>query len=160
MRFAAFALALAAVPAFALAADSPPAAHPEAKPFGSPDSARGEVELALTTAIATDTRVILVFGANWCHDSRALAGWFATPRFATMLRDRYEIVWINVGDNPGEKDRNGDLARRFGLGAIKGTPTVLILNSKGKPRNLRGAPKWRNAASRSGDAIYDYFAKQ
>lgn len=161
MRLAAWALALAVVPAMALAADAPPAVNPEARPFPSPDKARGEVDMAVTAAVATNTRVILVFGANWCHDSRALAGWFATPRFAAMLRDRgYKVVWINVGDNPGEKGRNADLARRFGLGPIKATPTVLILDSNGRPANLADAPKWSNASTRTGDAIFDYFAKR
>ena len=95
-------------------------AHPEARPFGDPDRAGRDVAEALARARINGHRVILVFGANWCHDSRALAGWFATPRFAAMLSPRYEIVWIDVG----QKDRNLDLARRFGLEGIKGTPTV------------------------------------
>jgi hypothetical protein len=56
--------------------------------------------------------------------------------------------------------RNLDLARRFGLDGIKGTPTVLIVDDTGKPMNLRDVPKWSNARSRSTDAIYDYFAKE
>lgn len=144
--------------AFALPVMVAAAPHPEARPFGRPEQAPAEVQAALARAAATSRRVLLVFGANWCHDSRALAGWFATPRFKTMLADRYELVWINVGDAPGEKDRNGDLARRFGLAGIAGTPTVLILDAAGKPLNLSEAPGWKNAASRSGDAIYAAFA--
>ena len=146
------ALALA-VPA--LVASAP---NPEAKPFGAPEQAPEEVQAALTRVAANGHHVLLVFGANWCHDSRALAGWFATPRFATMLAARYELVWINVGDKPGEKDRNLDLARRFGLDGIKGTPTVLILDAAGKPLNLPAAPGWKNASTRSADAIYQAFA--
>ena len=72
------------VPALALAADRRP--YPEARPFGHPDRAQRDVAAALARAQPpTSHRVILVFGANWCHDSRALAGWFATPRFAAML---------------------------------------------------------------------------
>jgi thioredoxin-related protein len=160
VKLAAIALALGAVPALASAADPAAAARPEARPFGNPDAASKDVDAALIAAAATGKHVILVFGANWCHDSRALAGWFATPRFAAMLRDRYEIVWINVGDNLGEKDRNGDLARRFGLGPITKTPTVLIVDGEGKPLNLADAPSWANASTRSEDAIFRYFAKQ
>ncbi len=158
-RLAALALALLTVPAAALSADTPPVANPETRPFPAVDAAPTQVAAAMARAKANGHRVIIVFGANWCHDSRALAGWFATPRFATMLAARYELVWVNVGDVPGEKDRNGDLARRFGLDGIKGTPTVLILDSNGKPKNRGNAPKWRNAASRSADSIYDYFAR-
>ena len=148
------ALVLAAAPA--AADNAAPAAvpgHPEARPFGDPDRAGRDVADALARARANGHRVLLVFGANWCHDSRALAGWFATPRFAAMLSPRYEIVWIDVG----QKDRNLDLARRFGLDGIKGTPTVLMLDSAGKPLNLADAPRWHDASTRSEDKIYRYF---
>ncbi|MBN8808470.1 MAG: thioredoxin family protein [Sphingomonas sp.] len=143
-------------PVTAVARDAPPVAvaHPEAKPFGDPTKGPGDVAAVLARAKADGHRVILVFGANWCHDSRALAGWFATPRFRAMLAPRYVIAWIDVG----QKDRNLDLARRFGLDGIKGTPTVLVLDSAGKPLNLADAPTWHNASTRSETAIYDYFA--
>ncbi len=76
-----------------------------------------------------------------------------TPRFKAMLDPGYEIVWIDVG----QRDRNIDLARRFGLDGIKGTPTVLIVDGAGKARNLKDAPGWKNARSRSEAAIYSYF---
>jgi hypothetical protein len=129
--------------------------HPEARPFGDPDRAGRDIADAMVRAKANGHRVILVFGANWCHDSRALAGWFATPRFAAMLAPRYEIAWIDVG----QKDRNLDLARRFGLDGIKGTPTVLMLDATGKPLNLKDAPRWHDASRRSEDKIYRYFAR-
>jgi hypothetical protein len=129
--------------------------HPEARPFGHPDRGPRDVAAALERAKATGHRVILVFGANWCPDSRALAGWFATPRFADMLAPRYEVVWVDVG----KKDRNLDLARRFGLDGISGTPTVLVLDSAGKPVNLSDAPSWHDASTRTEEAIYAYFAR-
>ncbi|MDQ2879506.1 MAG: thioredoxin family protein, partial [Pseudomonadota bacterium] len=128
---------------------------PEAKPFGDPARAAADVAAALARAKANGHRIILVFGANWCHDSRALAGWFATPRFAAMLAPRYELVWIDVG----QKDKNLDLARHFGLDGIKGTPTVLVVDSDGHPVNLADAPSWHDASTRSEAAIYDYFAR-
>ena len=148
------------LPAAAPAPDASPVTapipgHPEARPFGHPDRAARDIAAAQERAKKSGHRVILVFGANWCHDSRALAGWFASPRFAAMLAPRYEIVWIDVG----QKDHNLDFARRFGLDGIKGTPTVLILDSAGKPLNLRDAPRWHDASTRSEDKIYRYFAR-
>lgn len=129
---------------------------PEAKPFGHPERADREVTAALARAAQNGHRVMLVFGLNACYDSRALAGWFATPRFRAMLAPRYEIVWIDVG----QQDKNLEIARRFGLDGIKGTPTVLVLDRTGRPLNLADAPTWRNAASRSADAIYAVFATE
>ena len=92
-------------------------------------------------------------GANWCHDSRGLAGWFAKPRFAAMLDAKYELVYVDVG----HRDRNLDIARRFGIADIKGTPTVLVLSSGGALLNRASAAQWRNAASRTEADIFAYF---
>tara|TARA_R110001599_G_scaffold336393_1_gene554129 strand:+ start:1510 stop:1998 length:489 start_codon:yes stop_codon:yes gene_type:complete len=127
--------------------------HPEASPFEESADATAQVDAALARALVADKRVILVMGANWCHDSRGLAGWFAQPRFAVMLEAKYELVYVDVG----HKDRNIDIARRFGLKSIKGTPTVLVLSSSGDLLNRQSAPKWRDAASRDEGDIFAYF---
>ena len=111
------------------------------------------MDAALARAQLSDKRVILVMGANWCHDSRGLAGWFAQPRFAAMLEAKYELVYVDVG----HRDRNIDIAQRFGLKTIKGTPTVLVLSPQGILLNPKSAPKWRNAASRTEEDIFSYF---
>jgi hypothetical protein len=127
--------------------------HPEARPFDESVNAGEQVDAALARAQLSDKRVILVMGANGCHDSRGLAGWFAQPRFAAMLEAKYELVYVDVG----HRDRNIDIAQRFGLKTIKGTPTVLVLSPQGILLNPKSAPKWRNAASRTEEDIFSYF---
>ena len=134
-------------------AEQAAAAHPEARPFDEAADATLAVEAALDRAAAANKRLILVMGANWCHDSRGLAGWFAQPRFATMLEAKYEVVYVDVG----YRDRNIDIAQRFGVETIRGTPTVLVLSSTGALLNRKSAPKWRDAASRDADDIFAYF---
>ncbi|MEQ1538760.1 MAG: thioredoxin family protein [Sphingorhabdus sp.] len=152
---------LAAAFALLLASPLPSAAkevevgQPEASPYDAKADAKAEVDAALARAKTGNRMAIIVMGANWCHDSRALAGWFAQPRFAAMIVSRYELVYVDVG----YKDRNIDIARRFGLKSIKGTPTVMIVNGNGKLLNKKDAPTWRNAASRSEQAIYKAFAE-
>lgn len=150
-----FALGLfLAVPAFAVVgADKTEAEHPEAKPYKKSAKASKNVDTALARAAETDKRVLLVMGANWCHDSRGLAGWFAEPHFAEMLKSKYEVVYVDVG----YRDRNIDIAQRFGIDVIKGTPTVLVLSPRGTLLNPKSAPTWRNAASRDEDDIFAYF---
>jgi len=130
--------------------------HPEAMPYGLEENsdAKENVSMALARAKAFGKRVILVMGANWCHDSRGFAGWLETPRLAKMASMKYETVYIDVG----YRDKNIDIAQRFGIEKIKGTPTVLVLSPEGKLLNPDSAPTWRNAASRSEDEIFDYFA--
>ena len=154
MRLLLLALAgLDFTPLSAALAEPAAADHPEARPFDQSANATEQVDAALARARISDKRVILVMGANWCHDSRGLSGWFAEPRFAAMLEPKYEIVYVDVG----QKDRNIDIARRFGIKSIKGTPTVLVLSPRGKLLNRRSAPKWRDAASREDEDIFAYF---
>ena len=154
----AFALSLAlllASPAFPVMLGEVEIGHPEASPFDAKADAKAEVDAALARAKVGNRMALIVMGANWCHDSRALAGWFAQPRFAAMIAARYELVYVYVG----YKARNIDIARRFGLKSIKGTPTVMIVSGNGKLLNKKDAPTWRNAASRSQQAVYAAFAE-
>ena len=135
------------------------AGHPEASPYDEDADADVLVDAALARAAAANKRIILVMGANWCHDSRALAGWFETKRFAAMLEPHYEVVYIDVGvpQKKGE-GRNQHLIKRFKGKRQKNTPYVMVLSSEGKLLNRKDARSWRNAASRSEDEIFSYFA--
>jgi len=131
------------------------APHPEARLYAADADAMADVDAALARAAVSGKRVALVLGANWCHDSRALAGWLETPRFAALVTERYELVFVDVGMPQTGEGRSLEIARRFGLEELKGTPALLVLVADGRAVNLESAAKWRNAASRSEDAIYD-----
>ncbi len=136
------------------------AEHPDARPFDDKANADAELQTALATAGKQDSRLVLVvMGGNWCHDSRALSGWFATPRFAKMLKSRYELVYVDVGIPQMGEGKNLHIPKRFGIKKIKGTPTVMILSADGKLLNGKDAPTWRNAASRKENSIYRHFAE-
>ncbi len=148
--------AIAASLALALAACAtvPDAApHPEARSYAASPNAMADVDAALARGAASGKRVLLVLGANWCHDSRALAGWLETPRFAALTAERYETVFVNVGMPQTGDGHNLDVARRFGLAEVPGTPALLVLTAEGRAVNLDTAASWRNAGSRSEDAI-------
>ncbi len=120
-------------------------------------NAAANVDAALARASAANKRVIIVMGANWCHDSTGLAEWFKTSRFAAMLTPKYEVVYVDVGEPQLGEGRNLDIAKRFKAKKIKGTPNVLIISSRGKLLNKKDAGTWRNAASRSEEEIFRYF---
>lgn len=133
--------------------------HPEARPFDQTADANADLDAALMSAVQGGRNVILIMGGNWCHDSRALAGWFATPRFIEMLNQRYSTVFVDVGVPQTGKGRNLDIAKRFGIKKVKGTPLVLVLSPDGRRLNSqKDAGTWRNAASRSENDIFAYFA--
>lgn len=128
--------------------------HGEPTPYDSTANAKEDVNRVLAAAEVSGKSVIIAMGANWCHDSRALAANFQTPRFETLISENYELLYVDVG----QKNRNIDIANRFGQDEIAGTPTVFVLSSSGQVLNADTAPTWRNAASRDADTIYEYFA--
>ena len=130
----------------------------EARPYAVNASASVDVDAAVARARQSGKRVLLVMGANWCSDSRALAGWLATDRFAELIKRKYELVYVDIG-MPRAGDRpNLGIAGRFGVPALPGSPNVLVLTSDGVLVNASTATNWRDAGSRTGDAIYDELA--
>ncbi len=129
--------------------------YPEARSYNLSENAMADVDAALSRAKESDKRVLLVMGANWCHDSRALAGWLETERFAALIDAEYELVFVNVGMPQTGDGHNIEIAQRFGLEELPGTPNLLIVTADGTLINADTATTWRNAASREEDAIYD-----
>ncbi|WP_428679460.1 thioredoxin family protein [Sphingopyxis sp.] len=112
------------------------------------------IDAALAAAKASGKKVLLVMGTNGCHDSAWLANLLGTDRFAPV-RARYAIVFADIGmPHVAGLGRHPEVPKRFGF-RIKGTPTVAVLDAKGHVLNRKAAPKWRNAASRSDDDIYN-----
>jgi len=156
MRFA-LALTIAVPLACGLTAPlaSSDLAHPEARPYSEHRNAMAAVDKALARASKRGTRVLLVMGANWCHDSRSLAGWLETPRFRAMTAQRFEVVFIDAGKPQEGKGHNLDVAQRFGIAELPGTPNLFVIRADGTVVNAESVTGWRNAASRSEDAIFD-----
>jgi hypothetical protein len=112
------------------------------------------IDAALARAKQSGKPVLLVMGTGGCHDSAWLANLIATDRFAPV-RARYEIVYADIGmPHIRGLGRNPEVAKRFRF-RIRGTPTVAVLDANGTVLNRKAAPKWRNAASRSDDDIYN-----
>lgn len=138
----------------AAAMDGRAATDGEPRPFDRSRDAMGDVDAALARARERGARVLLVLGANWCHDSRALAAKFADPALAPLIAERYELVWVDVGMG----DRNLDVAARFGVPKLAGAPTVLVLSAEGALLNAASVSEWRSAASRTVEDARAYFA--
>ena len=166
------ALLLLAIPALAACASTrtSPHAHahsgdwPEATPFDPAANAGGELELAFAVAAAHDAadqgalNILAIFGANWCRDSRALAGWPETPRFRALTDEHFVVVYSDAGVPQTGEGRNLELAERFGVTDITGTPTMLMIDGNERLLNTpEDAKAWRNASMRSEDEIYAWL---
>ncbi|WP_417489251.1 thioredoxin family protein [Maricaulis sp.] len=125
-------------------------------PFNQDYSAMAVVDDALAEALAEEKNLLLVFGANWCHDSRGLAGHFQDPELAATLEAHYVTRFIDVG----WRDQNHDVIRRFGVAALYATPMVMIIDPADETllnRETRG--DWGSAASRPVEQARTYFAR-
>ena len=132
--------------------------YPEAKLYDVSGDAMADVDAALARATEADKRVLIAFGANWCHDSRAFAGWTESERIGGLIEERFELAFVNVGMPQTGDWHNSEVLGRFGIEAQEGTPLVLALTAEGEVLNADTAQSWRNTASRSEDEIYDELA--
>ncbi len=132
--------------------------YPEARSYAVSEDAMGDVDAALARASENGKRVLLVMGANWCHDSRALAGWLESERIGALVEREYELVFVNIGMPQSGDGHNLEIAQRFGLEELPGTPNLLVLTAEGELVNADTATTWRNAASREESAIHDELA--
>jgi len=128
--------------------------------FDPAADAQSQLKSKLDIAKNTERKLLVIMGANWCHDSGALANVMDTPRFAELIAQNYEVLFVDVGVPQTGKGRNLDIAKRFGIKKVKGTPLVMVLSPDGTLLNSKkDAASWRNAASRSDDEIFRYFAE-
>ncbi len=132
--------------------------YPEARLYDATIDASAAVDEALARAEVSKRNVLIVLGANWCHDSRAFAGWTATPHIGGMIAERFELVFVNVGMPQTGDGHNQHIARRFGFDKQEGTPLVIMTSYDGIVLNSETAQGWRNTASRSEDEIYEELA--
>lgn len=127
----------------------------DANPFIETADARANVDAAMARAAANSTRVILVFGADWCHDSHGLVDHFSQADMQQILSENYEVVHIDVG----WRHRNLDIAREYGVPTIYGTPTVLIIDPDLGLVNRGTMHSWHTAFSRDHQDVVNYFRR-
>ena len=66
--------------------------------------------------------------------------------YKRQVLDRgFIVTYVDVG----QKNRNIDIAQRFGIESIVGTPTMVMVDPDGAVLNRETAVNWRNSASRT-----------
>src|SRR5262245_50924898 len=77
-----------------------------ALPYDETADARADIRAAIAEAARTNTRVLVVFGANWCGDCKVLDLAFREGASAPLIAKNFKVVKVNVG----RFDRNTDVA--------------------------------------------------
>lgn len=128
--------------------------HP--RPFDAEVDAMAAVDSGIAEALASDRRLILVLGANWCHDSRAFAQYLGEAELAALIEQNYVLRHVDVG----WRDRNHAVMNRFDVAAIYATPTVFIIDPEQEILlNRHSTETWTSAASSPISDVIAYFTR-
>lgn len=159
----ALALLLAGVAAPSAAiAEAAPQTAPAAEPKWFPKEANASfiLETAVADARASHRLAVIVFGADWCHDSRALAGVLTSQDFTREFGSRLSVIFIDVGKPQTGEGLNLALVAGLGVKDLHSTPALFVVGGDGNAVNsAKDAVSWRNAAKRKPEAILGWFRK-
>ena len=129
---------------------------PDGRLFEPSADPLADVQAALGRADEDHRLALVVLGANWCHDSRALAARLHRSPLAELVQQHYELVFVDVGF----LDKGRDVVQQFGVPHFYATPTLLIIDpSSGKVVNDEDRHMWANAYSVDMSESVRYFEK-
>jgi len=115
-----------------------------------------DVQQALDRAEEGDRLALVVLGANWCHDSRALASRLYQSPLADVIQQHYELVFVDVG----YYEQGRDVVQQFGVAHFYATPTVLIIDPSNRALvDDEDRHMWSNAYSINMASSVQYFEK-
>ncbi|MBE3028420.1 thioredoxin family protein [Janthinobacterium sp. BJB1] len=138
------------------AAPTPPAATAATPhlPYNAAADAKADVARALAEAKAARVPVLLIFGANWCEDCRALDKALKEGKNAQLMQTEFKVVKVDVGNF----DHNLDVAQTYGNPLKKGIPAaVLVSSDNNQVLYATKGGELANARRMSESGIYDFF---
>jgi protein disulfide-isomerase len=123
------------------------------KPYDETADAAADVQRALADARQQRKPVLVVFGANWCEDCRALDAAFKTDRTAALLAREFRLVKVDVG----QFDRNLALSEAYGNPIKKGIPAAVIVSPDNRVLYATRAGELSNARRMNPEGVYGFF---
>jgi protein disulfide-isomerase len=129
--------------------------HAAPMPYDEAADAKADVKQALSDAKKSQTPVLLIFGANWCKDCRALDQALSTGRNAELVKREFRVVKVDVGNF----NKNLDLAEAYGNPIKKGIPAAVVLSPDNKVLYATRLGELADARNMSETGIYDFFKK-
>lgn len=105
---------------------APPAVKKHLYPADS--DAKADIAAALKQAGRENKRVILDFGGDWCGDCQVLDIYFHQSPNLELLENNFVLVHIDIG----HRDKNLDVAEKYGVPLGPGVPALAVLDASGK----------------------------
>lgn len=124
-----------------------------ALPYDESVDAKAAVQQALAAAKTDRLPVLVIFGANWCEDCRALDLALKTGRNAELMAKEFKVVKVDVGNF----NRNLDIDRAYGDPIKKGIPAAVLLSPDAQVLYATRAGELADARRMSESGIHDFF---
>jgi hypothetical protein len=148
------ALALAGALLLSLPACAAETGKPRFPEITGQDQIDASLAQARKSAMDSHRLLMIVMGADWCHDSRAFIDYLDDPAFAELIAERYVVERVNIGFY----DHVRGVVDHWDLPIIYGTPTVLVIEpGSNTVLNRDSLSYWRNADSLGVTATTRYF---
>ena len=130
-------------------------AHAAGGPYDEAADAKVQIRQAVGHSAVDRKPVLVVFGANWCPDCRALDLAMKDGRNAELIGSEFRVVKVDVG----RFDKNVDVAAAYGVPLRKGIPAVAILAADGHAVYATKSGELADARGMSEDGLYRFFRK-
>lgn len=102
--------------------------------------AKADLAAALAAAKRENRRVLIQWGANWCPWCVVLHDRFKSDKkVANKILYEYDLVFVDVG----KRDKNLDLAAKYGADLSNDIPYLTVLDADGRPLIHRSAEAWQ-----------------
>ena len=124
-------------------------------PYDEKADAHQLIAAAIAEASKAQKNIILVFGANWCGDCRALNMQMHKDELAALLAANYEVVKIDVG----QFNKNKDIGAKYHVPLRHGIPALAVLDPSGNLLYAMDQGQFSNARNMSYESIRDFFVK-
>ena len=125
-----------------------------ALPYDEKADAQAALTGALAQATATNRKVLVVFGANWCPDCRELDK-AMHGKSASLINGKFVVVKVDVG----QFDKHMDIVRFYGNPTKKGIPAAVVLSADNKVLYSTKGGELAGARRMGANGIFDFFSK-
>jgi thioredoxin 1 len=122
-------------------------------PYDESANAKAEIQQALAAAKAHQGKVLVIFGANWCEDCRALDHALKSDRNSKLIAEEFDVVKVDVG----RFNRNLDVAAAYGDPIKKGIPAAVVLSADNHVLYATRAGELADARRMNETGVYDFF---
>lgn len=114
-----------------------------------------QYETSLAKANSQNRKLIVLFGADWCPDCRALDGIFADPETKILLDTQFVVMKVDVG----RFDKNLGLNDRLGNPIQNGIPSLVVVSPNGEIITSTKGGEFSNASKMTKEQVLEYLYK-